>query len=60
MDYLSSVHKLLGFIVINTVYFQKRVWLAEEILQKQRKYNIKKNYTEASLLPNKQALLFRG
>lgn len=38
---LSPVHKLFGFIVIDSVYFQKWVRLAEEILQKQRKQNMK-------------------
>lgn len=34
--YLSSVHKLLGFIVIDAVYFQKWVWLTEEILRRKQ------------------------
>jgi len=36
-QHLSSVDKLFGFIVIDSKYFQKWVWLAEEILQMQRK-----------------------
>lgn len=33
--YLSSVHKLFCFIIIDSVYFQKWIWFAEEVLQKQ-------------------------
>lgn len=35
--HLSSVHKLLGFIVVDAVYLQKWVGFAEEILQRQQK-----------------------
>lgn len=35
--HLSSVHELLGFIVVDAVYLQKWVGLAEEILQRQQK-----------------------